>query len=364
MFLNELASIIPLAAIVAFAACLYGLVTYAMKRNDDNAKKKAKSFIIGGGLGLVALLVLWGFVGYSQQSVGLSGSVSLSAPTMGIAPSYDSTSSNYGERGMVYRDEMSVTKSSIAPMPPIPGPDGAPAGEAKVIKNASLALLVRNVDDAAVEINLIRARFDGQIGNSTFNEYTAGSRVGEITIWVPSARFDEALIEVKKLALRVNNESISVSDVSAQFVDLDARLKNLRATEEQYKEILKRSGKLSDVLDVTRELSNTRSQIEQLEGQRNYLSRQVALSSIRISLSQEAAPSDLSDEWRPLATLKAAAKETLSGFTDFIDMVLVLLVALPLLLLKLGFFGLILFVLWRGWRFALAKWKSTTLPGQ
>ena len=206
---------------------------------------------------------------------------------------------------------------------------------------------MENVDDTAAKINLIRVRFDGQVGNSTFNEYTAGSRAGEITIWIPSVRFDEALVEVKKLALRVNNESVSVSDVSAQFVDLEARLKNLRATESQYMEIMKRSGKLSEVLEVTRELSNTRAQIEQLEGQRNYLSRQVALSSINISLTQEESPKDLTDEWRPLAVIKAAAKETLNGLTDFIDAVLVILVALPLLLLKLGSFSLILWVLWR-----------------
>ena len=240
------------------------------------------------------------------------------------------------EKGMAYPDaERGVAELSIASMPPVPGPDNAPAGEEKVIKSASLELTVANVDNAAKEINALRLRVGGQIGNSNFREYSSGSRSGEITIWVPSARFDEAMAELKRLALRVDNESIAASDVSAQFVDLEARLKTLRAAEEQYLEIMKRSGKLSDVLDVTRELSNTRTQIEQIEGRRDYLSRQVALSSISITLTQEASPSDLSDEWRPLAVLKAAAKETLAGLTDFLDDVLVLLVALPLLLLTL-----------------------------
>lgn len=320
------------------------------------------------GILFVLILVVSGVTGVQQlqPNSGFTGGgvVSQGMPTMGIPSMYDRRGENYGEKGMMYRDEMGVTESSIAPMPPVPGPDGgAPAeGEEKIIKSASLDLLVANVDDTVKGINLIRTRLNGQIGNSNFREYSSGSRSGEITIWVPSVNFDEAIVEIKKLALRVNNESVNVSDVSAQFVDLEARLKNLRATEEQYKEILKRSGKLSDVLDVTRELSSTRAQVEQLEGQRNYLSRQVALSSISVSLSQEASPSDLSDEWRPLAVLKAAAKETLAGLTDFVDDVLVLLVALPLILLKLAFYGAILWLLWRGGRAVYVRLKDTLPP--
>lgn len=317
------------------------------------------------GILVVITFVVSGTTSMRQSSPGLSsggGVASYGAPTMGIAPAYDNAQGSYGEKGMMYRDEMGVTESSIAPMPPIPGPTGdAPAGDEKIIKNASIDLLVANVDVAAKEVNALRIRLGGQIGNSNFREYASGSRSGEITIWVPSARFDEAMVELKKLALRVDNESVNVSDVSAQFVDLEARLKTLRATEGQYLEIMKRSGKLSDVLEVTRELANTRTQIEQLEGQREYLSRQVALSSISISLKQEASPTDLTDEWRPLAVFKAAAKETLAGLTDFVDDVLVLLVALPLLLLKLAFYGAILWAIWRGGK-AIYVRAVRTLP--
>src|SRR3989338_915746 len=303
-------------------------------------------------LGVLAVIIVFSFGAMNdrggRQLLDLSGGDvgSYGVTTPGMAPQYDYAQENYG-KGIAYRGEMGVAESSIAPMPPFPGPDSAPAGEEKIIKSATLSLLVENVDGAAAKINLVRTRFNGQIGNSTFSEFTSGSREWEITIWVPSVSFDEALTEIKKLALRVENETVAVSDVSAQFVDLDARLKNLRATELQYVEIMKRSGKLSEVLEVTRELSNTRAQIEQLEGQRNYLSRQVALSSIHVSLSQEASPGDLTNEWRPLAVIKAAAKETLSGFTDFIDGLLVFLIALPLLLLKLAFLALVVWVLWR-----------------
>src|SRR3989338_2501685 len=322
------------------------------------------------GILLVVIVVVSGATGMKEASLGLSGGEGMSygtpsydAPTMSAPSPFGGARASYTKGEMAYPDVSESDAYSIAPMPPVPSPDGAPAqGEEKIIKTASLTLLVANVDDAAKEINLILTRLGGQIGNSNFREYSSGSRSGDITIWVPSARFDEAMAELKKLALSVNNESVNVSDVSAQFVDLDARLKTLRAAEAQYLAILERSGKLSDVLDVTRELTNTRTQIEQIEGQREHLSRQVALSSIYISLSQEASPTDLTDEWRPLAVFKAALKATLAGLTDFVDDVLVLLVALPLLLLKLVFYGAILWAIWRGGRFVYAKMRGGLPP--
>ena len=359
--MSELSYIIPLAILVAFAALLYGLVTYAMKRNDDIAKKKAKEFMWGGGLGLIALIIVWGFVGYSQSSLGLSGSTNLSIPS---GEGY-SKSLSYGAPmiadEVAYRGAESE-QESISPMPPVPGGDsGAPAGNSKIIKNASLSLLVDDIDDAVAGIGQIRNTVGGQSGNASFRDYLS-SRTGNITIWVPSERFDEALASIRKLALQVESENVSVSDVSAQFVDLEARLLVQKATEAQYTELLKRAGKLSDVLEVSRELANTRTQIEQLQGQMNYLSRQVALSSISVSLTQEVSPGEVKNEWRPLTVVKGAAKQTLKDLTGFIDMLLVMAVMLPMFLLRVAFWILVAWVVWRGGRFIFAKFKDTGLP--
>jgi len=322
------------------------------------APKKAAVIL---GVLAVIIIVLYGLnsMQSARQSVlGLSlGGDSYGVATMGIVPAYDSAAGNYG-KGMMYRDEVG---STIAPMPPVPGDGGAPAGNAEIIKTASLTLLVDDVDVAATGIEAVRTTYGGQHGNASFNDYTS-SRTGNVTIWVPSERFDDALAAIKKLALQVKNENVSVSDVSAQFVDLEARLKVQRATETQYVELLKRSGKISEVLEVSRELANTRTQIEQLEGQMNYLSRQVALSSISVSLIQEVSPGEVKNEWRPLTVVKTAAKNTLSDLTNLIDMILVLAVSLPVFLLRLGFFGLLAWGIWRVGRFALAKVRNTNLP--
>lgn len=322
-------------------------------------------------IGVFVLYALYSMSGgYQGTSLGLMGDIAPSASSLSLAPGYsekmavDGANREYDKSANgapMLGDRRDAEESVVSSMPPVPGSD-APAGNAKIIKNGSLQIVVADVDQAAAAIQEIRTRLKGQPGNAQFSEYTKGSRTGWITIWVPSESFDEALADIKKLALRTSNENVSVSDVSAQYVDLEARLKNARATEAQYVEIMKRSGTIPDVLQVTRELSNVRNQIEQLQGQLNYLSRQIALSSITITLSQEVNPAEVKDEWRPLTVVKIALKQTLAELTGFIDSLLVLLIKLPVFLLQLAFWVLVVWVIWRFGRFAYAKVKAQLPP--
>lgn len=323
-----------------------------------------KSIVLLSGLTIVVMTVVWSVMGYSQSSVGLSESVaSLSARNFGVpsAPMMDSNFYRMKVEGVAYDAVSEDRREMIAP--PSPG-SNAPAGVSKIIKNGDLTLLVRNVDDAAAAIVSLRINLGGQPGNASFSEYGNGGKQGDITIWVPSDKFDGAMVSIKKLALRVNSERITVQDVSAQFVDLESRLRNLKVAEAQYQEIMKRSGKISEVLDVTRALTDTRAQIEQSQGQLDYLSRQVALSSIHVSLTQEAVPGSViaSNEWRPMTVVKAALSRTLSDFTHSIDQILVILISLPLLLLNLAFWGAVLYACWRVGRFLFRRLKGQALP--
>ena len=248
-----------------------------------------------------------------------------------------------------------------SPLPSLPA--APPFGDSKIIKSGNLSLLVKNTEQAAQQIDTIRTTLGGQPGNASFHEYSPGVKTGNITIWVPSDKFDQAMGEIKKLALRVENESVNVQDVSAQFVDISSRLKNLKAAEAAYVEIMKRSGKISEVLEVTRALNDTRSQIEQLQGQLDYLTRQVALSSINVYLTQEAMPGVVTNEWRPLTILKSAAKEALNDLTDFLDMLLVMLVRLPIMLLYLAWYGFLLWVVYRVAKFMYHRLKESSMFG-
>ncbi len=289
----------------------------------------------------------------SMSSLSSAGMVTPSYPQgqiqkgYGDAPPFAAPDYNmaYNERGYAVSEGFA---GKMAPsFVPSPFPSAPALGDAKLVKSSYLSLLVKNMDEAAEGITRIRTQFGGQAGNASFSEYEHGVRTGNVTIWVPTNVFDGAVVEIKKLALRVENDNTNVSDVSAEFVDLTARLKNLKAAEEQFIALIQRSGKLSDVLEVTRELNNTRSQIEQLQGQLDYLSRQINLSSITIALREEASPISGTDEWRPLGVVKEATKKTLLDFTRFIDMLLVFMIRLPMLLLVIAFWGLIMWGLWK-----------------
>jgi hypothetical protein len=326
--------------------------------------------VVVGTLFVFAFFFLYSYFSSNMRSMGtlgLSGSVTTaSAPSFGYMPD----SGGYAVREMsaknmamqVAAPGYDMVSDSYAPLPTSPA---APAAVSKIVKNGNLSLLVKSVDEAALAIGQLRASLMGQPGNENFAQYGSGGKRGDITIWVPSDRFEEAMSAIKKLALRVDNESVNVQDVSAQYVDLESRLKNLKAAEAQYQDIMKRSGKITEVLEVTRALNDTRAQIEQTQGQMDYLSRQVALSSIHINLTQEAIPGEVvSNEWRPFTVIKAAWRSTLSDLTDSIDMFLVLVVRLPVLIINLGFWALVIWASYRAGRMVYRKFSSTTAPSK
>ncbi len=292
---------------------------------------------------LTVMMMTLRFVGYSTDgSASRIDMVSQIAPT-----SYRMSADNvsgFAEGSGEY--ESGAMKSARMIMPPIAGGNAAPTPTPMIIKNADLTLLVEDVDASAKTIDQIRIEFGGQVGSVSINDYYS-TRRGDITLWVPSAQLDSVIARIKSVALRVTSEHVSASDVSAQFVDLEARLRNQVATEAQYVQILKRSGTIADVLSVQRELSQTREVIEQLQGQLNYLSRQVALSSIHLTLTQEVSSAVSLDEWRPLAVMKSAFHSTLRDLTGFADFVLTLLVRLPVFLLEIAFWGGLVYALWR-----------------
>ncbi len=323
-----------------------------------NVSIKRIGFVLGG-IVLVLFLVI-SFVNFNQHSLGLSGKVSVAS-----APVFDGDTTQIRAEEMMQNtaryDDGGLVEKSIIPEPI----DAPPSGEVKLIKKGNLTLLVDNVDQTAKQITDLRSALNGQQGNASFNEYRPGVRTGNMTIWVPSEHFDEAMAKIKSFAIRVENENISTNDVSAQYVDLASRLKNLEATETQLVEIMKRAGSIKDVLDVSRELSNTRSQIEQLKGQLNYLSQQVALSSIYITLTQEAVPTAVTNEWRPISVFKSAVKSTLNDLTHFADMLIVFFVRLPIMLLQLAFWVFLFWILWKLGKFVyvrMNKSMGTTTP--
>jgi hypothetical protein len=144
---------------------------------------------------------------------------------------------------------------------------------------------------------------------------------------------DEARAQIKKLALSTDLDRTDTNDVTKQYVDMSARLKNYHAEEAQYVAILKQAKTVKDTLAVSEQLSEVRAQIEQLQGELNYLAHQVEMASITVELRPEEQAQFLGIHWRPLYQAKVAVSDGLEALVDYASTMLGLLARLPAILL-------------------------------
>lgn len=222
----------------------------------------------------------------------------------------------------------------------------------KIIKNGSLNIIVERAEETANEIKEIAKNFEGFVENVNIFEVSKDVKEGYITIRLPADRFDEAMEEIKALAIKVEREQVNARDVTEQFIDLEARLKNLKAEEEQYLKILKKAETVEDMLNVSKQLSNVRGRIEQIEGQLKYLSRQIDMSSISVHLTAIAEVEVFGIHWRPLTVAKQALKNMFEGFTKFVDAIIIFLIKLPIIILWIATIALLVFIVWKIGRWA------------
>ena len=198
----------------------------------------------------------------------------------------------------------------------------------KIVRNGSLDLLVSDVSQSVSKIGSIVTDAGGFIEKST--QSNSGGRGASMTVRVPAGRLDETIAAIKKLAVVVDRETVEARDVTREYIDLDARLRNAQAEEAAYLQILKRAASIKDTLDVTEKLSDVRGRIEQLQGEMKFLTSQIDKSSIEISLRAEADSEIAGIRWRPLRQAKIAAQEIVSGLADWADSVIAFFINLPL----------------------------------
>jgi len=182
-------------------------------------------------------------------------------------------------------DDSATTKGE--PSPPIkPAEVGQPwATERMIVRTGNISLVIEDVLAGMDQIMELADSFGGYVVSS--KRWGEGERlVGSITIRVPAEHFDDAMRALRKLAVEVSSESTSSKDVTEEYVDLSAKLQNLEATEEQLLKIMEKAETVEDILDVQRELSKTRGEIEQTKGRMQYLERTSATSLIEVRLEQ------------------------------------------------------------------------------
>jgi len=192
------------------------------------------------------------------------------------------------------------------------GAPALPSQERRIVLNVNMSLVVKDIQESLDKIAAIAGKYDGFVVSSSRQGQDGSSR-GHITIRVASQQTDKALGELRALASRVESESSNAQDVTEEFIDLEARLKNLQATEEQFLAILQKATTVEDILKVQKELSNVRGEIERVKGRLQFLERTTTTSLISVELRPLASPEPLvRQSWSALET----AKEALRGLSE------------------------------------------------
>ena len=159
--------------------------------------------------------------------------------------------------------------------------------EPLIIRNASLSVIVRDFERARGDLDRIATSVGGFIGNLVASGARGAAPSLNATLRVPSTRLADTLSALTALG-DVQHESQNSDDVSQRSADLDARLSNARASEARLKDVLKnRTGRLSDVLDVEREIARVRGEIEQMEAERKNLDGRIAYATVNVELTSE-----------------------------------------------------------------------------
>jgi hypothetical protein len=204
-----------------------------------------------------------------------------------------------------------------------------------LIRRGTLSLQVGSGEEAARRVAELTRELGGYIAEEQ-SSLRARSERRVLTLRLPAERLDEALARLEPLAQRVLERRISVEDVSAQVVDLAARLKTLRATETELQELLagaREAGRgLEDVMAVHRELTSIRTQIEQFVGEERRLSEQVAFATLTVELVLEPEAAALAAPgWDPLRFARRCLSMLLRGLQIVGEIAMIaVLVILPL----------------------------------
>jgi hypothetical protein len=212
-----------------------------------------------------------------------------------------------------------VVKPGVSPADVVP-----PIGEGpRVIRTAQVAVEVKNgsFDSTLDKLFTISTSLGGYISGTVANTDTGSLRTGTITFQVPTDKFNEAISQVRALGT-VQNLAVGGQDVSAQYVDLQARLKNLEAQHEAMLALLGQAKTIPDIIAIQNQLGTITGQIEQLKGQIAYYDHATSYSTVSVSVHEAAVaikPASTNDSWG----LTAALLQGLHGFVNTLDYVLV-----------------------------------------
>lgn len=281
---------------------------------------------------LLGLLVVIAIVlVLSLNSRGMGGAQAPAAPSDAANPALMTGEGAPPPPMMEYQDEErgAVPMATAAPAM-APGAQGNQQSmQRMVIKTADVRLEVADVSEVEQTIT----GQIGQLGGYVVEVQTSGTGkdlYSSITFRVPADRFDEALRWVQGFAKRVLSRTVGGQDVTEEFVDLDARVRNLEVSRDRLLNLMNQATNVEDALYANQALTDIQGQIEQIRGRMQYLQQSAAMSTFTVALQPEfVEPLVQDDSWQPLVVARDALRSMIALGQMLINGVIVGLVWSP-----------------------------------
>jgi len=271
---------------------------------------------------------------FQQQEMSDSGSSS-----MGVAGTIEPAMMNdtyLAQNSLLYKD---VGPNAPQVMPPPPTDGGfTTTTDRTIIRNAFLTLIVKDTRETVRKVTHLATQHAGFVTSSSVfeDEQSQGIVIASMILRVPAAKLDEVLENLRQLAETVQTESIAASDQTEQKVDLEAQIKNLKASETQLQSLMSKAQNVTQTLEIQRELSSIRGQIERLTAQVENLQGDANMATITLSISTEESELPLTGGERRgvLDEIRIAVKDAILLYRElFVAGLRFAILALPLLVL-------------------------------
>lgn len=156
----------------------------------------------------------------------------------------------------------------------------------KIIKTGRVSFETDDMTKTHAWVTGLIKNNGGSISSDREDKY--GQRNGQnLTVRVPVTKFDKLISEISAGVKKLESKEVTASDVTEEFIDVEARLNAKKALENRYLELLKQAKNLNEMLQIEKQLTDIRSEVESIEGRLKYLQNQVAYSTLDIYFYQE-----------------------------------------------------------------------------
>ncbi|MBI1299485.1 DUF4349 domain-containing protein [bacterium] len=221
----------------------------------------------------------------------------------------------------------------------------APASQVarKIVANAVMTLVVSNTETMVDQIEALLDQAGGYVSDANLYKSSYGDAEllrGTLTLRVPADQLGIVMEQLREMAVDVRSENLTREDVTDQYSDVEAQLRNLRTTESELQALLtevreRPNSTPEDIMAVYNNLTIIRGQIEQLQGRQNMLDNLVGLSTLTLELVPDAINQPLVDAgWRPALVVREATR-ALVNTLEFLGSAVIWFIVylLPVLLL-------------------------------